>query len=348
MKIAKYTGTQQIEVTEKQKPEITSDQILVKVAFCGICGSDVHAYTSGAIYQPGTVMGHECSGTVVEIGANISGFEVGDRVVVKPFGGTVCGQCAFCRNEQPKFCLQPTGTSIGLTPDLDGGFAEFVKVTHPMGQLIKIPDDLSLEEAALSEPLAVAMHAIRLSKFRLGDRSLVIGAGPIGLAIVDILRLGGAGRITVIEKSATRAAMALKMGADEVLDPDVEGLGLREKVFFGNDGIGPKIVFECAGSPATFILATGLVQNGGQVMAVSIIEKEAQFMPLGITVTEVDIKGSFGYRPEDFQHVVEFLGNKRLKAGLMISDIIKLADIDEKGFKQLLSAPEQIKILVKP
>lgn len=348
MKVAVYTGTEQIAILDKPKPEISSEQVLVKVGFCGICGSDVHAYANGMIYEAGTVMGHECSGTISEVGADVPEFQVGDRVVIKPFGGTICGKCHFCRKGQPNFCLNRTGTSIGLTPQLDGAFAEFLKVTNPASQLIKIPHHLSLEEAALSEPLAVAMHAVQLSQFRIGDRTLVIGAGPIGLATVDILHLGGAGRITVVEKSASRAAKALEFGADDVLDPDVERLGLREKIFSLCDGIGPRIVFECAGSPATFVLATGLVQNGGQVIEVSIIETEVPFTPLGITITEVDIKGSYGYRTEDFQLAVEFLSKNRLKASLMISDIIPLEDINEKGFKRLLSIPEQVKILVKP
>jgi (R,R)-butanediol dehydrogenase/meso-butanediol dehydrogenase/diacetyl reductase len=176
----------------------------------------------------------------------------------------------------------------------------------------------------------------------------VIGAGPIGLAVINLLALGGAGKITVIEKSEARIEQAAGFGADAVLNPDTEGIGLFDKIRSLNNIVGPDIIFECAGFPETFNMAVSLARRDGQVMIVSIIEQETPIYPFVLAVNEVDVKGCYAFTGDDFNCVINYMGSGRLEADRMISEVIALDDIVEKGFGALLKSPEKLKILVKP
>jgi (R,R)-butanediol dehydrogenase/meso-butanediol dehydrogenase/diacetyl reductase len=346
MKSAVFVEKQKIEIQDISRPKIESGEVLLKVEYCGICGSDIHAYKSGQLYSPGTVMGHEFSGTIAEMGDQVEGFEIGDRVAVRP--GSACGQCYYCIRGVPNMCIGGSTPVIGLSPDINGAFAEYVRVVSPAGQLTKLSETVSLQVAALTEPYSVAMHSIRKSRLQPGDRILVIGAGPIGLAVIQLLTLAGAGQITVIEKSEARMKQAREFGANDVLNPDVEGPGLFDKVRLLNNIIGPDIIFESAGVPDTFNMAVSLARRDGQVMVVSIIEQETPIHPWVIAVNEIDLKGCYGFDGDDFNHVIHFMSNGKLAADKMISEIISLDDIVAKGFEALLQSQEKLKILVKP
>ena len=346
MKSAVFVEKQKIKIQDIPRPRIESGEVLLKIEYCGICGSDIHAYKSGQLYSPGTVMGHEFSGTIAEMGDQVEGFEIGDRVAVSP--GSACRQCYYCIRGVPNMCIGSSTPTIGLSPDINGAFAEYVRIVNPAGQLTKLSETVSLQVAALTEPYSVAMHSIRKSRLQPGDRILVIGAGPIGLAVIQLLTLAGAGHITVIEKSEARIKQAREFGADEVLNPDVEGIGLFDKVRLLNNFIGPDIIFECAGFPDTFNMAVSLARRDGQVMVVSIIEQETPIYPLVIAVNEIDLKGCYGFVGDDFGHVIRFMSDGKLAADKMISEIISLDDIVTKGFEALLQAQDKLKILVKP
>jgi (R,R)-butanediol dehydrogenase/meso-butanediol dehydrogenase/diacetyl reductase len=346
MKAAVFIEKEKIEIQDIPRPEIQSGEVLLKVEFCGICGSDVHAYKSGQLFPPGTVMGHEFSGTVAETGGGVESFVVGDPVIALP--GASCRECYNCIRGLPNLCIGSTIPGIGLTTDINGAFAEYVRIMLPERQLTPLPESISLQNAALIEPYSVSMHSLRKSRFRPGDSILVIGAGPIGLALINLLALGGAGRITVIEKSDERIEQAVKFGADEVLNPDSEGIGLYDKVRSLNNIVGPDIIFECAGFPETLNMAISLARRDGQVMIVSIIEQETPIYPFVLAVNEVDIKGCYGFTADDFNSVVSYMGDGRLETDRMISEIVALDDIVEKGFSELLKTPDKLKVLVKP
>ena len=346
MKAAVFVEKEKIEIQDIPQPKIGPGEILLKVDYCGICGSDVHAYKSGQLYSPGTVMGHEFSGTVSEIGESVEGFAIGDTVAAFP--GVSCRECYYCIRGVSNLCVGSKIPPIGLSTDINGAFAEYVRIMHPVRQLTNLPKSISLQEAALIEPYSVSMHSVRKSRFRPGDSVLVIGAGPIGLAVIKLVALAGAGKITVIEKSTGRLEQAKAFGADEVLNPDVEGIGLYDKVRWINNVVGPDVIFECAGFPETFNMALSLARRDGQVMIVSIIEQETLIFPFVLALNEVEVKGCFGFVGDDFNCVVNYMSTGRLESKRMISEIISLDDIEEKGFKTLLISPEKLKILVKP
>jgi (R,R)-butanediol dehydrogenase / meso-butanediol dehydrogenase / diacetyl reductase len=345
MKAALFENLNELKIIEKDKPEIQADEVLVRIEYCGICGSDVHAYAKGELIPLGTVMGHECSGIIELVGKNVKGFSSNERVVIKPI--PQCGDCYWCRIGEMELCPKAWENCIGVSPAFDGGFAEYLKVRHPQAMLFKLPETVSLEEAALTEPLAVALHSVRVSKFKLGDKVVVMGAGPIGLGVIRFLKLGSAGKIIAMEVSQKRSELAYQLGADVVLNPEMEGEGLTNKIKELTDGTGADIVFEAAGVPFTFKNAMQFTRSGGQIVVVGFQLKEVSLNPGLLVLKHVNILCSFGYNDAEYKMVIEFLSRRLIKSDLFISDIIPLDAIQEKGFKRLLNSPEAIKIIVK-
>lgn len=344
MKAAVLKDLKTISFVEKPVPEIGTGEALVKVEYCGICGSDLHAYSRGVVIPVGTVMGHECSGVVAEVGAEVHNVKPGDRVWVKP--GASCGVCHWCRKGQDMYCPHGFERAMGLTPNNDGAFAEYVLVKHPHEMLFELPPSVSFEEAALIEPLSVALHGVRTSRFRTGDRVAVVGAGMIGLGVLQFMKLGGAGTIVVLETSPQRSRIAKEMGADVVLDPIALGGDLTARVL-DLTGFGADVVFECAGAPSALDGAINYVSSGGQIMLLGLHEGKVPFDFWQALHREVSVKGSLGWLDE-YLYVLGFLEAKRIATDRLISDVISLADIEEKGFKRLLSSQDAVKILVKP
>ncbi|MEW6666411.1 MAG: alcohol dehydrogenase catalytic domain-containing protein [Thermodesulfobacteriota bacterium] len=346
MKAAVYSAVRKLSILQKPKPAVEAGEALIKVEACGICGSDVHGYLHGLLVQPGTVMGHEFSGLVEEVGQAVEGFIPGDRVVGYPI--CACGICLWCRSGQENLCPAKGKRSLGYNPLVDGAYAEYVKIPVPSQMLFRLPEGLSFEQGALIEPLSTAYHAVRLSRFKPGDTALVMGAGPIGLGTLQFLKMGGARQVMVLEISSERAAIALTLGGDMVLNPRDEGKGLAKKIREFSDGLGPDFVFECTGAPEPLQNAIHYVKRGGQIVLVGIIESPVSILPLNLAVWEVNIQGSFGYTRDEFQRVIDLVSQKRIKTDSMISASIPLEEIEEKGFKRLASSADAVKILVRP
>lgn len=345
MKVPVFTKLKTIEYVEKPIPDISPQEVLLQVKYCGICGSDVHGYLNGVMVPPGTVMGHECAGIVAKVGEAVSGFHPGDRVVVKPI--PQCGECPSCRKGQYSLCAKAFERAIGISPAHDGAFAEYVRIQYPGQMLFKLPEEVDFRSAALVEPLATCLHGVRLSRFKPGDRVVVIGAGMIGLGVLAFLKLGGAGKIISLEISAEKARLASRMGADVVLDPVAEGDGLAGKILTHTDGVGADIVFECAGVPSAFQSSINHVRSGGQVMIVGINDKEVAINPFVMVLKEVEMKGVLGYYDE-YHHVLEYMRRGKIDSNAFVSEVISLADLEEKGFKRLMAANDRVKILVAP
>jgi 2-desacetyl-2-hydroxyethyl bacteriochlorophyllide A dehydrogenase len=345
MRVPVFADLRKIEYQEKPRPEAGPTDVLIKVEYCGICGSDVHGYMNGVLVTPGTVMGHECSGVVAEVGREATNFQPGDRVAVKPI--PQCKTCYWCQRGQFSLCPSAFERAIGILPGNDGGFAEYVKIQYPDEMLFKLPPNVSFEQGALVEPLATALHTVRMSRFKLGDRVVIIGGGMIGLGVLQFLRRAGAGKIVVLEISEEKSRIARELGADVVINPDPTDESVREHISDLTDGLGADIVYECAGVPYGFQNALYFARKGGQVMVVGINEKEVAINPFMMVLWEVEMKGVLGYYDE-FTYVIEFLERGGINTDVLISDIISVDDLEEKGFKRLLASHDDIKILVRP
>jgi (R,R)-butanediol dehydrogenase/meso-butanediol dehydrogenase/diacetyl reductase len=346
MKAAVLSAVGKLTIEERPVPEVGPGEALVKVEACGICGSDVHAYRSGRLFPIGTVMGHEPAGTVVEVGVGVEGFRPGDRVAI--FGVTACGECPACRRGLEFYCLNGMDRTIGNTDQLDGAYAECVWLPRADEMLVRIPDNVSFDEATLADPVATPLHAIGNSRFKPGDAVAVLGAGPIGLMAIQLLKLNGASQIICTEISHPRSDVARRLGAHVVLNPVEEGDGLADRVAEMTGGLGADVAFECSGVPAAFRQSFQLVRPGGQVVALGIIEDETPVNPLDIVVREIDLQGSLAYTRQEFELAIDLLAQGKIHTDLIISDIVALSDIEKLGFQRLLSSPDLVKIVVKP
>jgi len=351
MKAAVWYGRKDVRVVDVPEPPSPGEGwVKVKVEWCGICGSDLHEYLAGPIFIPVAepdaltgskapiILGHEFSGEVVEIGPGVKNVQVGDRVA--PDACQVCWECYHCKRMNYSMCEKLAFTGL-MT---DGAFAEYVNV--PAYTMYKIPDDMSYEVAAVIEPIAVGIHAVRQAPVIEGDKVVVLGAGTIGLATLQAAKAAGASRVYVIEMAKARKEYALNMGATAVFDPrEVDVVAKIKKL---TNGLGADITFECVGNEKTAPLAIQLARKSGKVVMVGIFERESSFNFFEVTANEKHIIGSLAYNGE-FATAIDLLNDGRLSAEPMITGKIKLEDIIERGFEELVNRKEaNIKILVSP
>jgi threonine dehydrogenase-like Zn-dependent dehydrogenase len=346
MKVAVYEGVRAIRLQERPKPKAAPGEVVVKIKYCGICGTDVHAYLHAGLLQPGLVLGHENVGTIAEIGDWVEGWKLGERVVAGPPG--MCGECYYCKHGYPTLCETGFSRTNGLAPGHDGGMAEYMKVREPKTMLHRIPDEVSFEDAVLMDTIAVGLRGVLQSKFRFGDNVVVVGAGSIGLGTIQWLKLGGAGHITVIQPSPQKRELALKFGADLALNPREEGDALEGKIKALYGGIGADVVFECAGTPQAVATALSLVRGAGQVLLLGVSGEEAPLVEAMLVQREIEIKATLAYGEDEIRLCLDFLARRRFKTEGMVSDIISLDDIVEKGFQRLATTKGLVKVLVAP
>ena len=307
------------------KPIITNDDVLVKVHYCGICGSDITNFKY-KMYQVPLVMGHEFSGEVVEIGENITDIKIGDKV---------CGI-------NVAIDISEGGTLDGLGIFKDGGFAEYVKV--PQKYLFKIPESISTKEAALIESFANATRAEKLSKIEENQNILIIGAGNIGLCFLNyFLSEKKPNYIAVVELQEFLREKAKEMGAIDALPPNK----VKIKKFIKKFG-SPTYIFDCAGNEQTLRLAIDLIKKGGTVVLVGIFKGNISLPMFLLNNKEVCLQGVLGHDREDILTSIEFFKKKSLNINNLISEIIPLDDI-QKTFERFIEPGERkfIKILVK-
>jgi threonine dehydrogenase-like Zn-dependent dehydrogenase len=354
MKALCLKGANELVLEDIPVPRIGDGDVLVGVKYCGICGTDLHGVRQPGFIPPGSYLGHEVSGVVAEVGKDAKGWKAGDRVVINPC--YQCGECyacqrgysAACRHAgvgNPIFCM---GCSLG--EDYVGGFASYVKVTAPERRLHRLPYDVSFEEGTLVEPLAVSLHAVRISTFKPGDYAMVMGGGMIGLGVIAFLKQAGARLIIVLKKSGRGLELLKRVGADYVFY-DLDRIpGLQKQVLELTGGVGVIQVYECSGAPRLFRAATDFMAPRGQMVLVGLITQEVPIVPLAYVPNELSLLGSYIYNyGEEFPMVLDFLRKKTLPVADIITARIKLADVVEKGFRPLMSPGcQDIKILVSP
>ena len=266
MKALAVEEKQLMRLCETEVPQLKDTEVLVKVAYCGICGSDLPRFFDGAVHNFPPILGHEFSGMIVKTGKEVSEDRLGQRVIGAPL--MVCGRCPSCRAGKPQLCEQ-YGFIGSHQP---GAFAEYVAV--PEENIIEVPDQVSFKEAALVEPFTVGLHAVERLPFRAGEAALILGAGAIGLAVVAALRARGAGKIYVVDMNEQRLEFAEKIGADVTLNPEKVK---PEEYFSQNEKVG--VIFETAGHPVTQVQAITLAGKGGKVIYVGTSHRDITFRP---------------------------------------------------------------------
>jgi (R,R)-butanediol dehydrogenase/meso-butanediol dehydrogenase/diacetyl reductase len=325
-----------LEVETVPDPTPESDQLVVKVGYCGICGTDLHSTREGdAAVDSGCILGHEFVGEVAEVGKDLKAqWQAGDRVCSLPFLG--CGKCRACLTGRPFECdsVQLTGLQI------PGGFAEYVK-TGAL-ETIRLPDQLAMESAALIEPLAVALHAARVARLQAGQRVLITGAGPIGLAVALWARFLGARDVVISEFAESRRALATRLGASAVIDPAGSLLEQFQDVTGGE----PDMIFECVGAPGLLQQCVEAAPRHCTLVPVGVCEQPDTFMPLLALMKELRFQFAIAYTRDDFETVIAMLAQGRLDAGEMITDIVSLEEMPE-AFEALRTPSHQCKVLTR-
>ena len=339
MKAAVFKGKGSLAVEEVPTPTVGPGQVLVKVKYCAICGSDVHRGFIFGMMTPGTVMGHEYCGTIAQVGEGVTQWKVGDRVVG---GGGTPAPGAFPRlSATARYSARQLGFMASGTM---GGFAEYVLIDA--WRPLPIPTGVSDEAAALAEPCTVAVHAVRLSQIKLGDSVAVIGAGPIGLFVLQCARAAGATRVYVSEPAPARVRAALELGADQVLDPTQ--VNVVEEMLKLTEGLGPDLVFECAGAPSTLQQALEMVRRSGRVIMVSLAWEETPTLPVEWVGREVELKCSYGATPQEWRTSLELMRQGKVRVEPMIgpNDYVSLANI-QQAFEALVRPSDHIQIMVQ-
>lgn len=319
MKAAVFFGKHDLRVTETDIPPVKEKQVRVRVKYCGVCGTDYHIYNGdagAAEVTPPVIIGHEFSGIVDAVGPGVKSVKVGDKVAVDP--NDMCGECYFCRNGQAHFCRNFKG--YGTTDN--GGFAEYVIV--PEKQVYKVPDSMPLQTAALAETVSCCVHGIDLCNLKPGQNVLIIGCGPIGALMLQLAKSAGAGRIIVSEIVKEKRELALKYGADVVVDPVNEDLAAVLKENAEN----VDCVIECAGTVYTAEQAINLAGKGAVVMLFGLTSPGdfIKIRPYDIFQKEITIRSSF-INPYTFNRAINLLATGRVRTDGIISDIIPIDEI---------------------
>ena len=315
-------------------PDPTPDagQVVVKVGRCGICGSDLHM-TEDPAYgcKHGDVLGHEFAGEVVGLGRKVEGLKTGDLVSVIPLMS--CGRCEHCRKGEVQWCEQ-----FGLQ---GGGYAEYA-LTRP-NQCVRLPSDVSVADGAIVEPLAVALHGVNLSGFKAGDKVLVLGAGPIGLAVAFWARRLGAAKVAVQDIADFQEQRALDMGVDVfVVDPE-DPVGSAER------GLGGKadIVFECVGLPGLIAQAVDQVKPRGTILLLGLCTQPDTFNSFAMLSKEVRLVTSAFFTRQEYEAALAALDAGAMEPRLLVTDTISLSDTPEI-FESLKRRTSQCKVLIAP
>ena len=318
-----------LEVREVPAPSPGQGEVSVRVEACGICGSDLHMLPSGALAE-GSVMGHEVSGVIAEVGSGVEGWSPGDRVCVYPFA-------PLERLDIP--AAMASGVGLGTN---DGGYAELM--TCPAEMLWRLPDDVDLELGALVEPLAVALHGIDVSGAEPPQGVCVLGCGPIGAMAIVGLVARGFEDVVVVEPNEQRRGLALKLGARAAVDLE----GVHEAIIEAFNGELPEVVIECAGHVSAPGLAVEIVAPEGSIALVGMLGEPVAISQLTVMLKEATLRGSFAYRPACFDEAIAMLAAGKVPAEHLISSRIPLVGVAD-AFRELQTpGTPELKILIAP
>ena len=334
-------GAGNFGVQEIDTPTVGDGDVLLQVKATGVCGADVllyeWTYKGRFPVETPIVLGHEGSGIITEVGKNVKGLKVGDRVTVESIIG--CGSCYHCHQGMPNLC--PQWEHLGITSN--GTFAEYLRV--PMTAVHQLPDNVSFEEAALVEPLSIVVHTFDRITFSLGDSVAIIGPGTMGLLLTQAVRSYGASKIIVLGlgKDKLRLKRAMELGADVTIVTD-QGDPVKEVLDLTN-GLGADVVIEVGGTPESFKMAIKMVRGAGQIAALG-YSLYGEVEPITLARQEISLLGLIAFMPRHFEQALRWLEFKKVSTDALISHRLGL-DEAERGI-HLMRDKEATKAVLIP
>jgi len=324
-----------VRLEELAEPVPGPGQVRIRVRYASVCGSDLFLLRSGQL-PDGTVLGHEMSGTVDQLGDGADGLRQGQGVIARPVG---CGDCPTCRRGEENLCPKRVAIGLGALP---GAFAECLVV--PRGMVIPVPEGVDLSSACLAEPMATSLHGIRLGGVRPGDRVVVLGAGGVGLAAVALLRALCVDEILVSEPQEGRRRRAVALGASCAVDPQAEEL--EEAVARWSRGGEVSAVLECAGTVGSFQSALRIVATGGRVVLIGLVRGTVEWAPAAAMLRQLRLQGSFANTQAECKECLEMMARGQIRVREMVEDVIPLDDLPAR-MESLLRAPGDGKLLIR-
>nr|WP_317378244.1 NAD(P)-dependent alcohol dehydrogenase [uncultured Faecalimonas sp.] len=342
MKVAVMNGIGKMGFEQREIPEPKSDEVLVKLEYVGICGSDLHYYETGAIgdyvVEPPFVLGHEPGGIVVEVGEKVKHLKVGDRVALEP--GKTCGQCEFCRQGKYNLC---SDVIFFATPPVDGVFQEYV--AHEANLCFKLPENVSTLEGALIEPLAVGFHAAIQGNAHLGQKAVVMGAGCIGLVSMMALKARGVSEVYVVDIMEKRLDKAMELGADGVINSAKENV--LERVEKLSDGKGMDLVIETAGTEITTRQAIHMAKKGSNIVLVGYNKTGEMTLPMSLVLDkELTFKTVFRYR-HIYPMAIDAVASGKVNLKGIVTDIFPLDEAQKAMDYSINHKADIVKSVIK-
>lgn len=342
MKVAVMLGIGKMGFEERDIPEVKDNEVLVRLEYVGICGSDLHYYETGAIgdyvVKPPFVLGHEPGGVVVETGKNVKHLKVGDRVALEP--GKTCGHCEFCKTGRYNLCPDVV---FFATPPVDGVFQEYV--AHEADLCFKLPDHVSTMEGALIEPLAVGFHAAMQGEAKAGQTAVVMGAGCIGLVTMMALKAMGVSRVYVVDIMQKRLDKAMELGADGVINgSEVDAV---ETVMKLTEGKGCDLAVETAGTQITTVQAIHMTKKGSTIVLVGYSKSGEMTLPMSLVLDkELTFKTVFRYR-HIYPMAIEAVASGKVNLKGIVTDIFSLDDVQKAMDYSVSNKSDVVKAVIK-
>jgi 2-desacetyl-2-hydroxyethyl bacteriochlorophyllide A dehydrogenase len=326
MRAAIFNGPLDIEIKDYTLHSPGSKELLIQVEACGVCGTDFHIYNGESYAKTPVITGHEYVGTIVEKGSDVKEFSIGDHIAVDP--NIYCGECYYCKHGNINFCsnLKALGVSV------NGGFAEYSLV--PVSQAYYIPKDFSFTAAAFAEPLSCCIRGMDQASVKHGESVVLIGGGAIGLLMLQLAKISGAGKLILIEPVAEKRDIALSLGAEYVFDPGNDSM--IKQISDLTSG-GPDVVIECAGNSKAAEFAVSLPKRGGRVIIFGLSGKK-ETIKINLQdffLKELSVKGSL-LNPFTFSRSVELLVNKKINADKLKPSLSTLEEL-----QKILSSPRK-------
>jgi L-iditol 2-dehydrogenase len=337
-KLARGIGN--IEVQDLPEPSAGPDQVIIKVDSAGICGTDLHIYLDEFETRPPVTIGHEVAGRIVEVGRDVTGWKEGDRVTTETYFYT-CGQCGNCRRGRRNLCLQRR--SIGSKED--GAFAEFL--VTPASNLIRIPEELDLESAALTEPLACTVHGVlQTAGVCAGDNVVIAGPGPIGLLALQLAKVAGASVIVMgTNQDLERLKLAKELGSDDIINVQ-EVRNVVEWVTDIFSGNGADVVVECSGDPLAAKTLTDVASRGARFCQMGLYGKAIPFDQDAVCYKELVVTGTNASVTPAWTRALKLLSERKVDARRLISHRFGIADWDQA--LEMMKSKQGVKIILKP